>query len=197
MNAKLKRLLAGLAVGLLASAAQANVVGVVDLTGNPITNGGGTQYEASCTLGGDCILGFLGDPTVANDVSLDTAKVTGHAFSGNPTAEATFLNSLLDNMGLPNVSVPGDKTDEALGEFTTDRLYFSIKQGAGEDTFTAFFKNNSGGAVTVSFDPNNFSHYTEYGAVVPIPAAVWLFGSALLGIAGIGARRSAKPALES
>ncbi len=30
--------------------------------------------------------------------------------------------------------------------------------------------------------------------VVPIPAAAWLFGSALLGVGGIGYRRKAKQA---
>jgi len=40
------------------------------------------------------------------------------------------------------------------------------------------------------------SHISFYdtGTVVPLPAAAWLFGSALLGMAGIGARRQSKKA---
>ncbi|MBK1716536.1 hypothetical protein CKO27_02525 [Thiocystis violacea] len=40
----------------------------------------------------------------------------------------------------------------------------------------------------------DLSHMTIYGrTAVPLPAAAWLFGSALLGIVGIGYRR--KPGL--
>ena len=45
-----------------------------------------------------------------------------------------------------------------------------------------------------AFD-KDLSHLTIYkrGSVVPIPAAAWLFGSALLGMAGMGYRRSRRP----
>jgi hypothetical protein len=38
-------------------------------------------------------------------------------------------------------------------------------------------------------DSQALSHAAIYGTVVPIPAAAWLFGSALVGLAGIGFRR--------
>ncbi len=37
-------------------------------------------------------------------------------------------------------------------------------------------------------DQGSFSHVTLYGTPVPIPAAVWLLGSGLLGLIGVGRR---------
>ncbi len=74
--------------------------------------------------------------------------------------------------------------------------YFTIKKS----TELAFFKNDGSVPVTFSLSggnssaDNKWSHVTGFGAVVPIPAAVWLFGSALVGIAGLGYRRQAKTA---
>lgn len=39
------------------------------------------------------------------------------------------------------------------------------------------------------FDGQDLSHITIYTKVVPVPAAVWLFGSGLIGLAGIARRK--------
>lgn len=39
-------------------------------------------------------------------------------------------------------------------------------------------------------DGSRVMYQAKVGTVVPIPAAAWLFGSALLGMAGIGYRKS-------
>jgi hypothetical protein len=44
--------------------------------------------------------------------------------------------------------------------------------------------------ASVIFDGKAVSHVDAYG-VVPVPAAVWLFGSGLLGLVGIARRKSA------
>ena len=80
--------------------------------------------------------------------------------------------------------------------FTGSTTYLAIKKSKQ----IAFFKND--GSVPVNFslsggneaEDNKWSHVTGFGTVVPIPAAVWLFGSALLGFAGLGYRRQAKTA---
>ena len=72
------------------------------------------------------------------------------------------------------------------------------------DSFTIFFS----GLDVVHVDSIRFEIYNEdqstllatqffdadftFGKVVPVPAAVWLFGTALIGLVGIGKRR--KPA---
>ncbi|MFN2200426.1 MAG: VPLPA-CTERM sorting domain-containing protein [Caldilineaceae bacterium] len=182
------------ALAVLATTAQANTISVVDLSGNPIGIGGGPnfkQFTATCSPPNDvCIQGFLGDPAALDPAitsnSLD-GSTTGYKGVGSSDAkELGFLNDLLKDLGEPEVTYY-NKVDQPLSEFTTNRLYFLIKKSA----WTAFFKNTSGGSVTVSFDPDTFSHYAEMGSVVPIPAAAWLFGSALLGMVGIGYRRRA------
>ena len=149
----------------------------------------GVSEDVICngTDAGACsgFFGSIGDP-----VALSLTRATNYPKQGNPTAELGFLNDLLDDVGLPNVSFV-DKTDTAGNGFTTNRQYFSIKKGL--DIW--YFANNTSGALNVDWLPEAYSHYTEYGAakVVPLPAAVWLFGSALIGVVGF-ARRSAKTA---
>jgi hypothetical protein len=82
-----------------------------------------------------------------------------------------------------------------------------LYNGAGTqmgDSFTIFFS----GLDVVHVDSIRFEIYNEdqstllatqffdadftFGKVVPVPAAVWLFGTALIGLVGIGKRR--KPA---
>ena len=116
---------------------------------------------------------------------MSTTQGTGYALTNAaPTTQRAFLNDLLGDVGLPAVRTV-DKTDIAGRSFTTNREYFSIKQS----TWTVFFKNISGQSITVGFGPNAYSHYTEYGSPVPLPAAVWLFLSALGVFGFMGTRR--------
>jgi hypothetical protein len=196
------------AIALIAGNAQANTISLLDETGNAFLNGNnpGVQYEASCDpASAICMQGFLEqDTTLGNinpalDPNMSTSNVDGEATAydigkASEDQEVEFLNKLLTAIGAATVNTAVGctgtqvcKSDTEQDSFTTNREYFSIKQ----EQLTAFFKNTSGGAVTVNFDPTNWSHFTEYGAVVPIPAAAWLFGSALVGLAAIGRRRRA------
>ena len=70
--------------------------------------------------------------------------------------------------------------------------YFSMKPGGGQTI--AFFRNTTGAAITLTWSEipgqgGGLSHYSQYGPAVPVPAAAYLFGSALIGLAGIGYRR--------
>jgi hypothetical protein len=59
---------------------------------------------------------------------------------------------------------------------------------SGPTNLVGFYLDDSGAGPDDDFDD-----YVGYAkAVVPIPAAVWLFGSALLGMVGIGTRRARK-----
>jgi hypothetical protein len=74
---------------------------------------------------------------------------------------------------------------------------FVLKRGQGDDQvvnhWVAFnLDGSASGTWALSpADTQALSHGAIYGtaAVVPIPAAAWLFGSALLGVIGLGYRR--------
>lgn len=168
-----------MAFAMLLWAGNANA-NTIEALGGPTGN---EELTCNGAAGGAC-LGFLGDPA-----TLSAAQATGYDVSpSSPANEMAFLNGLLADVGEPAVSFV-DKTDMAGMGFTTRRQYFSVKQGDK----TWYFKNTAGAAVTTEWGPNDFSHYTEYGAVVPLPGAVWLLGSALLGLVGF-ARHSSKTA---
>jgi hypothetical protein len=184
-----------------AAGAQANKVQVFDITGTAL-EAGGTQYTAQCNpLATVCMKAFY-EVTGTTSLELNDSTGTGYKandrFAGslgdaNPSTELAFLNNLLDELGRgdPDVTFV-DKSDAEGDQFTSGRQYFSIKQA----DWTAFFENVSGKPLTVFFDPNNFSHYTEYGDNVPLPAAAWLFGSAIVGV-GLVARRRRTDKLEA
>lgn len=171
-----------LAAGLLSSAAQANTISIL-----------GTGFTIDCS---PFCQGFVGSPAALSDT-----QATAYVFSPhNPATETAYLNGLIGeyNLGagpdLPTVALADTvKTDSPGYGFTTDRLYFSVKKS----TWTAFFYNSSGSVLDVAFGPigasldDGYSHYTEYGPAVPVPAAVWLFGSGLVGLATLGRRRRA------
>lgn len=148
------------------------------------------NYEIDCS--GNCQGLFSASaPTVSSGAG-SWADTTASGFNVSPSNESAELAALNTLLGLSGGSaISGvDKTDGDGSTFTTNREYFAIKQGTG----TIFFKNTSGGSLTIVFknadgSSAQYSHYTEFGSVVPIPAAAWLFGSALLGIAGLGYRR--------
>jgi hypothetical protein len=171
-------------------AALAFVVGVTStgVSANTITmanynSGVGT---VDCTLSCE---GFIVGATPPA-FSLSTSDAIDFPLNGNSDAELAKLNELLAGLATPRDPVTYvNKDDNAGGGFTTDRQYFSIKQS----TEIWYFENTSGGTLTVALgtNTNNYSHWTEYGPVsaVPVPAAVWLFGTALIGFVGVSRRR--------
>jgi hypothetical protein len=48
------------------------------------------------------------------------------------------------------------------------------------------------GTRTLDFIAPSHSIYVETTSAVPVPAAVWLFGSGLMGLAGLARRKKAK-----
>lgn len=87
------------------------------------------------------------------------------------------------------------------GEFTlnaSDPLLVVLKEGKG-DVYTWYYFENKTGSLTGTWNTENpfggknlgtLAVY-EIGTPVPVPAAVWLFGTGLLGLVGV-ARRSRK-----
>jgi hypothetical protein len=164
------------ALGMASTSVNANTITMEDY---------GINNTVECVQG---CMAFI-ETGVGDEISV--SDTTAHEFpqAGNPDAELAALNDLLalfDPARDPVVGV--NKTDSSGNGFTTNSQYFSIKQGNN----LWFFENTSGGSLTVDLgaDTNDYSHWTEYGpmSAVPVPAAAWLFGTALIGFIGFSRR---------
>lgn len=161
-------------------------VASTSLSANTITmaNYNGGVGEVTCTLG---CSGFIGTAPV----SLSATNADNYAIANNSEAtELALLNTLLAAFSpARDLETYVNKIDTQGNGFSTSLQYFSIKQASE----IYYFENTSGGSVTVALESNtnNYSHWTEYGdtvSAVPVPAAFWLFGTALIGFIGVSRR---------
>ena len=162
-------------VCLFANASNAATITLADYNG--------PNAEITCTPSCEAFVG-------SNPGLIQLSQTIGDNYpkAGNPAGELARLNELLVQFSPARSAVSYvDKTDIEQGSWSTDRQYFSIKQSIN----LWFFENMSGGTVTVTARGDDWSHTTAYGpATVPVPAAAWLFGSALLGLVGLARRKS-------
>ena len=179
MPMKLSGLAALLAAGLFAGAVQADTV----ITLNPSFPGGAS--EVTCEGDDSCsgLVGAVGSGTWSDD----TADLYDPANS-NPDTELALLNSILGLTGTDAITGAVRFDTEASSFDGMIYEYWGIKKS----TDIAFFRNDTGAPIDFSMNGDEWSHVTGFGAVVPIPAAAWLFGSALLGMVGFGTRRGRK-----
>jgi hypothetical protein len=171
--------------GAVSMSVSANTISMDDY------NGAGNTVSCDGTDDNDACFGFVGSlplgPISLDDANADKFDQNG---SSDEAAELALLNSLLILFD-PERATVGDanKTDGDGDGFETNSQYFSIKKA----TELWFFENTSGGTVTVNLEGSteNYSHWTEYGppvSEVPVPAAFWLFGTALVGFIGMSRR---------
>jgi hypothetical protein len=137
------------------------------------------------------------DPTGQGSLSAALAQL----YNGSPAsavAGAQRLDILDDGVDNNSTSCTGFCVDPAgsldgNGQLTSAAAYLVLKLGA----HSVFIFNTSGGSQTYTYAENGatglgFSGYRELnGAVVPIPAAMWLM---IAGVAGLGfASRRKRP----
>lgn len=131
-------------------------------------------------------------------------------FSANGTYTANTGNLSIAGStpypGLPGVYISGDLLTAKLTSFNFDAntLGFSTSQTSGYGTLfgsdESVYLSSNGIAAALGFGSPSGLHATvsPFAAnaitTVPVPAAVWLFGSAVAGLLSIGRR---KPAVES
>ena len=181
-----------LAVGLFPAVVQANTIDFeVSFQGNIDS----VDCTPSCRglFGGDAING--GGSWDSSSASVYDKKAIGA--SSSPGAELALLNSILGLTGTSDAIEGSFSSGSEFGEASSfvgmEYEYWAIKKGQD----IAFFKNDGSQPVDFSWSGDDWSHTTGFGAkvsVVPLPAAAWLFGSAMLGMAGIGFRRKSKTA---
>jgi hypothetical protein len=153
------------------------------------------------------------------DLSIDPIiAYTALGNSGDPT-EMDWMTAVYDELGItydPFTSIQKIEfdttadsdaywTDLGGGIYTGDLVNgadnYLLKIGEGNLTYDTFLYENFDSLfqATISlnwlegfseFDGQNFDIYRiSHISVVPVPAAVWLFGTALIGLIGFGKRR--------
>lgn len=171
-----------------------NTPGVVASGGNPTGPGGIT------------------DSVDADDGSVDGSGTNGHSFFGSGAIGITFtfdagsLGSLPTHVGivwtdgaytnevtfeafdsggasLGIIVAPGIGDSSFAGGTSEDR-FFGVIDPLGISAIHIFNSVMSGGGSGIEVD-----HLQYGGALVPVPAAVWLFGSGLLGLVGMARRK--------
>ncbi len=84
------------------------------------------------------------------------------------------------------VVVPGTELYLVFASLTsTGQTGFSTGAGAGGNPY-----DRGKAFIGSSFNDNFDSTFATYSTVVPVPAAVWLFGTALIGFIGFSRRRT-------
>jgi len=123
--------------------------------------------------------GLNGDVTTLN-TNLGAATSTNQGVFGTATsAGGTALNLYGGGLDMSGVA-PG----------TAVTLYGVTGNGSGSGSTTAF----SLGTAIFSLANDTLTFTGNTTSAVPLPAAVWLLGSGLLGLAGVGRRRAVKVA---
>ena len=129
--------------------------------------------------------GVLNFDTVANEITVE-GIVGGGLNVGGPTPELLLSGSFTD-FSFQSIPGPGGTTTEIVTVEGTDVKSAALLTELGVDVNTPFeffgFSIESVNGNVVSTDIIN--------TVVPVPAAVWLFGSGLLGLVGIARRKKA------
>jgi hypothetical protein len=128
--------------------------------------------------------GFQGD--VAYLAGTYVAGGASYSFSSGGTA-GNVWGASQGASGAGSTNLYGQGADSAgvgLGQSAT--LYGATANGTNASGSTGVLQTYNFGSIEVTANGT-----LEAVTAVPLPAAVWLFGSGLLGLAGIGRRRSA------
>jgi len=133
--------------------------------------------------------------TIASSGGAETAPVTGAGnlsiFDGGDTLTASLNRvniATFGTGGIINFSGTANLTGISYGGSNADLLALS---NAGSGTQTATFQFTSPTSLTDLFGGSGTTTTSFSGSItpIPVPAALWLFGSGLLGFTMVGRRR--------
>ena len=134
------------------------------------------------TSSGSATDGFAATDALSDlDISVDnfSGQVLTFSFEWSAVLEASATGDALANASVDFLDEEGYVN---ILEIVTDKSQDVITGGSFEFTLLNGESNPFGGFVDT---------FGEATAVIPVPAAVWLFGSGLLGLVGVARRRQA------
>lgn len=126
-----------------------------------------------------------------------TGTIPGYNGPGNAGTVATASQNLFSaNLSAFNVDIASPSSNDALG-FTTDKASFSgwaSQFAANSNESVYLYAFGAHGLMSLFTNPrftpgSSITLQGQAVTTVPIPAAVWLFGSSLAFLTGVGARR--------
>jgi len=167
-----------------------SVGAISDVTLRSYSYAGGTQADGNIVSAGgfDPILALFDSTGALIDQNDDDATGT---VAADPTTGNRWDTFLVSNLGIGDYTVAVMQYDNFAGTSLSDAF-----ARENEPSFTSIFNCSNGSFCDASssnrtnewaFDVLNVDDATS---VVPVPAAVWLFGSGLIGLAGVARRRN-------
>ena len=156
----------------------------------------GTTINDTLLAGVDLYIGMLpsNDYTVVELNALSDYLAGGGSvfFMGDggflSSNENTRINSALTFLGSSLSIVDADLDIDSPWSITTNIDADSINAGVSNFTYSYTSKVSGGASLIRSLDNSTFVAYE--GSVVPVPAALWLFGSGLIGLIGLARRKT-------
>ncbi len=207
MNA-IKILLAVSAVVAAASSANAAIYTFSVSKNQPLATSGFTGSNSGTgTASLDTVTGVLDIVISPTTYAIYDPYDMAHAFLGSGTyTEHDIFNGTLTGSAFAWTSASTTGSDCTASGFFGTNICIGVANGTGTNTKTSAFTPNENpitfnfGSVTTftntqtAFDGElQVATYllTNTTPAVPVPAAAWLFGSGLLGLAGVARRRAA------
>jgi hypothetical protein len=150
---------------------------------------GGTTYGVDVTAGCDVVNGagflvvdVLPDQESTFQLGVDSLLLTVDGTDGGEAFAGTIRLTLVD----PQLYYPISGNlkagpDDRFGDF----LFADLGGGVYEGSFNTCTEWNITNTVCTGDNKGISNVEVTFGTVVPVPAAAWLFGSALLGLAGL------------
>ena len=192
-----------LAIGLLASGYTASAA-LISMTPSPqiVPDGGSFSVDIMATdLPADTAGGALDISWVAADMTLDSIWLATIDAADN--GGGSFLgpwDSTLGGLSGVDLTGPGSILGLYVGTFDSvisgdqpiARLNFTLSSGVSNSMIS--MDAAAQGGTWSSFTVGDFTNTYEGATInpvnpVPVPAALWLFGSGLIGLAGVARRR--------
>jgi hypothetical protein len=157
---------------------------------------GGTVGIFSASAGASAQVanyGLSGLVTWASGFNSDVGYVIGTTYV--PGGQ-TYSFTAGSNTGQVWGGNPGGAAGGSVTEYSTGPSQAGFAPGSSEELYAVTGNGNNGVAQTyelgtLTLGTDGSLTLLQQSAPVPLPAAVWLFGSGLLGLAGIGRRRAA------